>query len=84
VLTAGDVPVAVLYTKACNRLLVLLTAANQPQAPPGFRTALTVIARHAGEHAGPARLPALRENWHKRPEAPGQRSPGQLTSEELR
>jgi hypothetical protein len=45
VLTADGIRIAVFYTKIYNRLLVPLTAANQPQAPPSlgvpptFRTA---------------------------------------------
>jgi hypothetical protein len=39
VLTADGVRIAVFYTKICNRLLVPLTAADQPQAPPELRAA---------------------------------------------
>ena len=34
-LTEDGIRIAVFYTKIYNRLLVPLTAANQPQAPPG-------------------------------------------------
>jgi hypothetical protein len=51
------VRIAVFYTKADNRLLVPLTAANQPQAPPDLRAALTVITRHVDDYANRARLP---------------------------
>ena len=34
VLTADGIRIAVFYTKVYNRLLVPLTAADQPQAPP--------------------------------------------------
>ena len=44
-------------TKARNRLLVPLTAANQPQAPPELRTALAAITRHVDDYANRARLP---------------------------
>jgi hypothetical protein len=41
--------IAVFYTKACNRLLVPLTAANQPQAPPDLRAAREAITRHVND-----------------------------------
>src|SRR6266566_2222323 len=41
VLTTDGVRIAVFYTKIYNRLLVPLTAANKPQAPPSIRGALT-------------------------------------------
>ena len=53
--------IAVFYTKACNRLLVPLTAANQPQAPPDLRAAREAITRHVNDYASRARLPAPRE-----------------------
>jgi hypothetical protein len=43
--------------RAANRLLVPLTAANQPQAPPELRAALTAITRHVDDYAARARLP---------------------------
>ena len=39
-LTSDGIRIAVFYTKVYNRLLVPLTAANQPQAPPELRAAL--------------------------------------------
>jgi hypothetical protein len=57
VLTADGIRIAVFYTKVCNRLLVPLTAANQPQAPPGLRAALAAITRHVEDYASRARLP---------------------------
>jgi len=39
-LTEDGIRIAVFYTKIYNRLLVPLTAANQPQAPPSLRAAL--------------------------------------------
>jgi hypothetical protein len=57
VLTAEGIRIAVFYTKVYNRLLVPLTAANQPQAPPELRAALTTITRHVDDYAARARLP---------------------------
>jgi hypothetical protein len=57
VLTDDGIRIAVFYTKVYNRLLVPLTAANQPQAPPELRTALAAISRHVDEYASRARLP---------------------------
>ena len=57
VLTGDGIRIAVFYTKACNRLLVPLTATDQPQAPPELRTALTAITRHVDDYANRARLP---------------------------
>jgi hypothetical protein len=57
VLTDDGIRIAVFYTKVYNRLLVPLTAANQPQAPPELRTALAVITRHVDQYADRARLP---------------------------
>jgi hypothetical protein len=56
-LTEDGVRIAVFYTKVYNRLLVPLTAANQPQAPPDLRAALTAITRHVDDYASRARLP---------------------------
>jgi predicted MarR family transcription regulator len=44
-LAEDGVRIAVFYTKVYNRLLIPLTAANQPQAPPRSRAALTAITR---------------------------------------
>ena len=60
-LTEDGIRIAVFYTKVYNRLLVPLTAANQPQAPPDLRAALAAITRHVNDHASRARLPAPRE-----------------------
>src|SRR6266542_168103 len=57
VLTADGIRIAVFYTKIYNRLLLPLTAANQPQAPPGLRAALAAITRHVDDYANRARLP---------------------------
>jgi hypothetical protein len=57
VLTADGIRIAVFYTKIYNRLLVPLTAANQPQAPPELRAALSAITRHVDNYAMRARLP---------------------------
>ena len=57
VLTADGIRIAVFYVKVYNRLLVPLTAANQPQAPPELRTALSAITRHVDDYANRARLP---------------------------
>jgi len=57
VLTADGIRIAVFYTKVYNRLLVPLTAANQPQAPPELRAALAAITRHVDDYAARARLP---------------------------
>ena len=57
VLTPDGVKFAVVYTKVYNRLLVPLTAADQPQAPPELRTALATITRHVDHYADAARLP---------------------------
>lgn len=56
-LTADGIRIAVFYTKIYNRLLVPLTAADQPQAPPELRAALTTITRHVDDYATRARLP---------------------------
>jgi hypothetical protein len=56
-LTADGIRIAVFYTKVYNRLLIPLTAANQPQAPPDLRAALAVITRHVDDYANRARLP---------------------------
>jgi hypothetical protein len=40
-----------------RRLLVPLTAADQPQAPTDLRAALVTITRHVDDYAARARLP---------------------------
>jgi hypothetical protein len=56
-LTDDGIRIAVFYTKIYNRMLIPLTAANQPQAPPELRAALTTITHHVEEYATRARLP---------------------------
>ena len=56
ILTADGIRIAVFYTKIYNRLLVPLTAADQPQAPPELRQALRTIARHVDDYTARARL----------------------------
>jgi hypothetical protein len=56
-LTDDGIRIAVFYTKIYNRMLVPLTAANQPQAPPDLRNALATITRHVDNYALHARLP---------------------------
>jgi hypothetical protein len=56
-LTEDGIRIAVFYVKVYNRLLVPLTAANQPQAPPELRAALAAITRHVDDYANRARLP---------------------------
>jgi hypothetical protein len=56
-LTEDGIRIAVFYVKVYNRLLVPLTAANQPQAPTELRAALAAITRHVDDYANRARLP---------------------------
>jgi hypothetical protein len=56
-LTDDGIRIAIFYTKIYNRLLIPLAAADQPQAPPELRAALTVISRHVNNYAAQARLP---------------------------
>jgi hypothetical protein len=56
-LTTDGIRIAIFYTKIYNRLLVPLTAADQPQAPPELRNALATITRHVDQYATQARLP---------------------------
>lgn len=56
-LTDDGIRIAVFYTKIYNRMLVPLTAADQPQAPPELRNALATITHHVDEYANQARLP---------------------------
>jgi len=56
-LTEDGIRIAVFYTKVYNRLLLPLTAANQPQAPPELRAALATITRHVDDYANRARMP---------------------------
>jgi predicted MarR family transcription regulator len=57
VLTEDGIRIAVFYTKVYNRLLVPLTAADQPQAPPQLRAALKTITACVDDYAARARLP---------------------------
>ncbi len=59
VLTDDGIRVAIFYTKVHNRLLRPLIAADQPQAPPALRDALTVIDRHVDDYITHARLPKI-------------------------
>ena len=56
-LTANGVRIPVFYTKIYNRLLVPLTVANRPQAPPDLRAALAAITYHMDDYANRAGLP---------------------------
>ena len=57
VLTENGIRLAVFDTKVYNRLLVPLSATDQPQAPPDLRAALAAITRHVDDYANRARLP---------------------------
>ena len=50
-LTSDGIRIAVFYVKVYNRLLVPLTAANQAQAPPELRAALSAITLQPGHIA---------------------------------
>jgi predicted MarR family transcription regulator len=56
VLTSDGIGIAVFYTKIYNRLLVPLTAADQPQAPPNLQQALRTLNQHVDDYATRARL----------------------------
>jgi hypothetical protein len=56
VLTGDGIRIAVFCTKVYNRLLVPLTAADQAQAPPELRAALSAITRHVDDYGNRARL----------------------------
>jgi hypothetical protein len=55
-LTDDGIRIAVFYTKVYHRLLIPLTAADQPQAPPELRAALKTITRHVDDYTDRARL----------------------------
>ena len=55
-MTAEGIRVAIFYTKVYNRLLLPLTAADQPQAPPELRQALRTLDRHVECFVDRARL----------------------------
>ena len=57
-LTADGLRFAVFYTKIHDRVLSPLFAADQPQAPPELRAALSAITRHVDDYANRARLPS--------------------------
>jgi hypothetical protein len=58
VLTGDGIRIAIFYTKTYNRLLVPLTAADQPQAPAELRHALSVIDQHVDDTpSGPVSAP---------------------------
>ena len=56
VLTENGIRLAVFDTKVYNRLLVPLSATDQPQAPRPC-AALAVITRHVDDYNSRARLP---------------------------
>ena len=55
-LTTDGIRIAVAYTKIYNRLLVPLTAADQPQAPRELRHALRTLDHHVDDYIARARL----------------------------
>jgi predicted MarR family transcription regulator len=55
-LTEDGIRIAVFYTKIYNRLLIPLTAADQPQAPPQLRAALKTITTCVDDYPNRARL----------------------------
>lgn len=56
VLTPDGQRLAIFYTKLNDRLLRPLLAADQPQAPPALRHALTTIDHHVDDYIARARL----------------------------
>ncbi|MGS2617806.1 hypothetical protein ACVCAH_25275 [Micromonospora sp. LZ34] len=56
VLTPDGQRLAIFYTKLNDRLLRPLLAADQPQAPPALRQALTAIDEHVNDYIARARL----------------------------
>jgi hypothetical protein len=55
-LTADGIRIAIAYTKIYNRLLIPLTAADQPQAPCELRHALRTLDHHVDDYISRARL----------------------------
>ncbi len=55
-LTPDGQRLAIFYTKLNNHLLQPLLAADQPQAPPTLRQALTTINHHVNDYINQARL----------------------------
>ncbi|WP_225978861.1 hypothetical protein, partial [Gandjariella thermophila] len=60
--TADGIRIAVFYTKVYNRLLVPLTAADPPQAPPQLRQALRTLDRHVKDSIDRAHLATTASN----------------------
>jgi hypothetical protein len=59
-LTSDGIRIAIAYTKIYNRLLIPLTAANQPHAPRELRYALRTLDHHVDDYIARARLkPAI-------------------------
>ena len=54
--TDDGIRIAIFYNKLYHRLLVPLTAANRPQAPPDLRAALSTTTRHVNAYTDRARL----------------------------
>jgi predicted MarR family transcription regulator len=55
-LTSNGIRIAIFYTKIYNRLLIPLTATDQPQAPPQLRQALRTLDHHVDNYIHHARL----------------------------
>jgi hypothetical protein len=75
-LTADGTRIAIFYTKVYNRLLIPLTAADQPQAPSDLRAALSTIDKHIQDYIAHA---PLRDQPLRDQRSLGQR--GQLSQE---
>ena len=60
VLTDDGIRIAIFYNKLSHRLLIPLTAANKPQAPPDLRAALSTITRHVNAYTNRRRQAAMR------------------------
>jgi predicted MarR family transcription regulator len=59
-LTHDGIRVAIFYTKIYNRLLVPLTASDQPQAPPELRQALRTVDHHVADYINHAQASSLK------------------------
>jgi len=57
-LTPDGLAFAIFYTKVHDRVLAPLFTADQPQAPPELRSALSTIEHHIDHRLATARLPA--------------------------
>jgi hypothetical protein len=55
-LTSDGIRIAIFYTKIYNRLLIPLTAADQPPAPPDLQHALRTLDHHVDTYIHHARL----------------------------